>query len=280
MQFDSRTRINTGSSYLCHLSTQRRRRLIGLSCPKVGYYTVFLVRVLRVLLLLIPFMKVLIKDGQCWRCCIYVGSRKNRRHILKNDPFQGKEDGGRGYKGGDLRRLAFTFFIPLLCRFPLSLSSVPASSMVFPHAAALLFTGISLRPGPENPSDHAYGYIYVRLSFTALPIVSETGRLSACCHAGSRTRTQPDFPQSVVSARAVVDRSGAGVKGEEEYCTSRVQVESKQSRSTLTIQFSIIETSDRQGGVVHTRTGRLLPGLPADRMLLRACTYCATIRTM
>ena len=30
--------------------------------------------------------------------------------------------------------------------------------------------------------------IHVSLSFTALPIVSETGRLSACCHACSRTQ--------------------------------------------------------------------------------------------
>lgn len=29
---------------------------------------------------------------------LYVGSRENRRHIIKNDPFQGKK-GGRGGEG-------------------------------------------------------------------------------------------------------------------------------------------------------------------------------------
>lgn len=49
---------------------QRRRCLIGLSSPKVGYYTVFLIRVL----LLIPFVKVLLIATV--RVLLYVGSRR------------------------------------------------------------------------------------------------------------------------------------------------------------------------------------------------------------
>lgn len=103
--------------------------------------------------------------------------------------------------------------------------------------------------------------------------MSETGRLSACCHACSRTQNG----LSLVSSQCTSGSKQSWCRWEVMYCI-------KYSTSTpylFSIGVSMIERplTDKGGNlyyisVVHTRTGRLLPGLPADRTLLRACTYC------
>lgn len=116
--------------------TERQRHLIGLSPPKVDTTPYFLV-------LSILFVEVLLIKMSVLGCCLCAAEKIGDTGV--------RCKGLRGALTTDGVDLYYPFH-PLLCRFPLSHSPLPRW---FSTCGGVLFTGISLRPGQENPSHHA-----------------------------------------------------------------------------------------------------------------------------